>query len=721
MWYPLTTGRGLELGRSVRSATLESASGPGESCAAGWSEEPRGRLRAALATAGRAGEETFEKVVPWIDRWVGRWSEARVSACRAAEVERTAPPEQAALERACMAERREELVALLEVLAEDPKSAAQRAVTAAASLTPVEACADMAALARRPAPPDDPAQLVRLGALRRDLLRIWGLGMAGRYADGLTRAKELRARAAAIGDAPLSAEAELQVGVMMGKLQQYDGAVQALERAFVAAGELGLDDLAATAANDLLFLVGHGQKRHEAATGWARAAEMFVGRVGQREGLLGIRYLNAMASYLKARGDLAGALPLYARALELCERLLGPDHPEIAVLLNNAGNTYESLGQSETAMAMFERGLALAERTLGEGHRLTMQLLSNYAISKVNAGDLDAAQALEERALALRERAFGPDHMQVGMSKTNLGQILLLRGDLAGARRVYEQALAIYERTLGPDNTQVAGARENLALVLAEQGSLEEAQALEEQALALRERLFGPDDPEVAWSLDNLSGIVRSRGAIARARELELRSLAIRERKPGTRELALSLNNFGAIELTRGDAKAAREALVRALEIREKTMRGDQPLIADTLRLLAEAERRTGALAEAEAHATRALTIVKGNLREDDRSLAGPLLVLGQVALDRGRADEAAPSLERALTLYEGRAAYVVEAAEARFALARALVALPTGAGRDAARAKALATEALAALRTFAGGTLPQRAAIEAWLRRAGK
>jgi hypothetical protein len=37
--------------------------------------------------------------------------------------------------------------------------------------------------------------------------------------------------------------------------------------------------------------------------------------------------LNNLASLLQDQGDLAGARPLYERALALYERALGPDHP----------------------------------------------------------------------------------------------------------------------------------------------------------------------------------------------------------------------------------------------------------------------------------------------------------------------------------------------------------------------------------------------------------
>jgi hypothetical protein len=45
--------------------------------------------------------------------------------------------------------------------------------------------------------------------------------------------------------------------------------------------------------------------------------------------------LNNLAGLLYAQGDLAGARPLYERALAIREKVLGPEHPNTATVRNN--------------------------------------------------------------------------------------------------------------------------------------------------------------------------------------------------------------------------------------------------------------------------------------------------------------------------------------------------------------------------------------------------
>ena len=134
----------------------------------------------------------------------------------------------------------------------------------------------------------------------------------------------------------------------------------------------------------------------------------------------------------------------------------GPDHPNVAIRLNNLGRVLQ------------------------------------------DQGDLAGARAAFERALAIDERVHGPDHPDVATGVNNLGRVLQDQGDLAGARAAFERALAIDERVHGPDHPNVATGVNNLGIVLRDQGDLAGARAAFERALAIDERVHGPDHPNVA-------------------------------------------------------------------------------------------------------------------------------------------------------------------------------------------------------------------------------
>jgi hypothetical protein len=52
--------------------------------------------------------------------------------------------------------------------------------------------------------------------------------------------------------------------------------------------------------------------------------------------------VNNLALCLRVLGDAAGALPLYRRALDSSERVLGPEHPDTLTSVNNLANCMEA-------------------------------------------------------------------------------------------------------------------------------------------------------------------------------------------------------------------------------------------------------------------------------------------------------------------------------------------------------------------------------------------
>jgi Tfp pilus assembly protein PilF len=113
---------------------------------------------------------------------------------------------------------------------------------------------------------------------------------------------------------------------------------------------------------------------------------------------------------LHAQGDLAGARPLFERALAIHEKALAPEHPTTATTLNNFGRLLHARGDLAGARPLFERALAICEKALGPEHPLTATTLGNLASLLHAQGDLAGARPLFERALANREKALGPEH-----------------------------------------------------------------------------------------------------------------------------------------------------------------------------------------------------------------------------------------------------------------------------------------------------------------------
>ncbi len=82
---------------------------------------------------------------------------------------------------------------------------------------------------------------------------------------------------------------------------------------------------------------------------------------------------------LQALGDLAEAKEHLERALSINEAAYGPNHPKVAIRLNNLGLLLKHLGDLEGARAHYERALAICLRFFGEDHPNTQIVKRNLA------------------------------------------------------------------------------------------------------------------------------------------------------------------------------------------------------------------------------------------------------------------------------------------------------------------------------------------------------
>lgn len=55
--------------------------------------------------------------------------------------------------------------------------------------------------------------------------------------------------------------------------------------------------------------------------------------------------LSNLATLYDAQGRYAEAVPMYKRALAICGKALGPDHPDVTQSLNNLAGVYEVHGR----------------------------------------------------------------------------------------------------------------------------------------------------------------------------------------------------------------------------------------------------------------------------------------------------------------------------------------------------------------------------------------
>jgi tetratricopeptide (TPR) repeat protein len=75
-----------------------------------------------------------------------------------------------------------------------------------------------------------------------------------------------------------------------------------------------------------------------------------------------------VGQHLHSRGAYSTVEPLYRRALEIRQRMLGADHPDTATSYNNVASNLDDQGKYEEAEPLYRRALEIFKATLPPTH-----------------------------------------------------------------------------------------------------------------------------------------------------------------------------------------------------------------------------------------------------------------------------------------------------------------------------------------------------------------
>jgi len=359
---------------------------------------------------------------------------------------------------------------------------------------------------------------------------------------------------------------------------------------------------------------------------------------------------------LQRAGKYEEALPLIDRSREIRERVLGPEHRDVADALNSLATLYYYNDEYAKAESLWQRALAILEKTLGPENPKVAAALGNLGHVYQALGDYEKAELAQQRTLAIFEKALGPESPEVAQALNNFASFYtLIRVDYLRAEPMLKRALAIREKVFGPESPAVAGVLDHLGNLYRAQCEYEKAEPVQLRALDIFEKTLGPEDREVAAALGNLGNLYNARGDYEKAEPFIQRSLAIFEKAlgPENPEIALALSILGNIHLHRGDYAKAEPLFQRALTIREKGLGPEHPEVAEALNDLANFYKSSGQDLKVEPLIQRALAIFEKTFGPKHPDVALALYTLANLYRDRGDLAQAELTYRRAQAIYE--------------------------------------------------------------------
>ncbi len=284
--------------------------------------------------------------------------------------------------------------------------------------------------------------------------------------------------------------------------------------------------------------------------------------------------LDALAGVYNFEGHYEKAEALYQRALEIREKVLGPDDPAMAPTLSALAALYQVQGRQIEAEAPLRRALAIREKTLRPDHPDVVASLASLAAFYGVKGRERETEALYRRALAIQEKAWGPEHPLTAAALGDLARFLAEQRQYEQAELLVRRELAITEKAFGPEHPDVLKPLLSLAALHGARKEYGEAERLLRRALVIAERAMGSDHMVVAASLIVLAMVQATQGQYGEAESFFRRALAISETAvgPESRWATQILATLGGLRWAQADLAGATTSLAQAGEAEERLL-----------------------------------------------------------------------------------------------------------------------------------------------------
>ncbi len=226
---------------------------------------------------------------------------------------------------------------------------------------------------------------------------------------------------------------------------------------------------------------------------------------------------EALAQWLAASGDVAGAETLFRRALASRQSL--PSAPDTATAEARIAlaDVLRRQQQYDEAEEHLRAALAIRRDVLGQEHPQVADVLDRLATVRGASNDDAEAEALLRQALAIRLAAFGASSPAAATSHYQLARLHTRRGEVEQADVCYGEVMRIYEALAPRDRIALIRPLFEWTGVLQQRGRTVEAEALLVDALAVTTDELPPWHYIRLLTAQRYSALLSSQGRYAEA------------------------------------------------------------------------------------------------------------------------------------------------------------------------------------------------------------
>jgi tetratricopeptide (TPR) repeat protein len=363
-------------------------------------------------------------------------------------------------------------------------------------------------------------------------------------------------------------------------------------------------ELKVTADDDeqLRTLTERMRKETQGATGWQRLGQLLIklSQFNKAEELYKVLldqtsdegekavYYNNLGLVKDNQGDYEKAIEYYEQGLEIWQKTLRPNHPEMGTSYNNIAVVYHYMGEYSKALSFYEKTKEIFEKTLPPNHPSLAISCNNIGGVYKNMGEYSKALSFNEKALEIHKKTLPPNHPLLAISYNNIGLVYDKMGEYSKALSFQEKSLEIRQKTLPPNHPDLATSYNGIAGMYQKKGDYSKALSFYEKLLEIRQKTLPLNHPDLAISYNNIGEVYRKMGEYSKALSFYEKSLKIKQKTipPIHSSLATSYNNIGMVYTHMREYSKALSYFERALDIWQPSLPLNHPKLENVRRVI---------------------------------------------------------------------------------------------------------------------------------------
>jgi tetratricopeptide (TPR) repeat protein len=204
------------------------------------------------------------------------------------------------------------------------------------------------------------------------------------------------------------------------------------------------------------------------------------------------------------QGKYTQSIAFYEKSIAISQKILSPNHSDLATVYNNIGLVYRKMGDYSMALSYYEKDLGIKQEFHPSNHPSLATSHNNIGSVYHKMNENSKALSSHKKALEIRQKTLPPNHPDLAVSHNNIGSVYNKMGEYSKALASHEKALEIGQKTLLPNHPDLATPYTNIGSVYFKMGEYSRALSFFERAVDIGRRSLPANHPRLQQWENNL-------------------------------------------------------------------------------------------------------------------------------------------------------------------------------------------------------------------------